>query len=73
MLLSDPSLQTCAHPHTSLVEVGNYGSAWQVTWANPRLGKVTLNRARLHLSPEYRSAPLPAMGSKSVVLQDYTL
>ena len=21
----------------------------QVTWANPRLGKVTLNRARLHL------------------------
>jgi len=49
-----------AHPHTSLVVVGNYGSAWQVTWANPRLGKVTLNRARLHLSPEYRSAPLPA-------------
>ena len=49
-----------AHPHTPLVMVGNYGSAWQVTWANPRLGKVTLNRARLHLSPEYRSAPIPA-------------
>ena len=48
-------------PILPFVVLGNHWSPGKVTWANPRLGKVTLNRARLHLSPEYRSAPLPAL------------
>ena len=37
-------------PILPFVVLGNHWSPGKVTWANPRLGKVTLNRARLHLS-----------------------
>ena len=36
-------------PILPFVVLGNHWSPGKVTWANPRLGKVTLNRARLHL------------------------
>ena len=36
-------------PILPFVMLGNHWSPGKVTWANPRLGKVTLNRARLHI------------------------
>ena len=36
-------------PILPFVVLGNHWSPGKVTWANPRLGKVTLNRARLHI------------------------
>ena len=56
-------------PILPFVVLGNHWSPGKVTWANPRLGKVTLNRARLHLSPEYRarlSVTLPNLGFAQV-------
>ena len=43
--------QSCfnADHYASLVVLGSFVLLSQVTWANPRFGKITLNRARLHL------------------------
>ena len=60
-------------PILPFVVLGNHWSPGKVTWANPRLGKVTLNRARLHLSkstawPRSRRYSSEKLNLKSKVL-----